>query len=125
MTGTIPFATAVPIILGQNIGTTITPVLSSITGNTESKRVAIACVYIKIIGVVIVYSLFLILNGVIDFAFMHTNISSMQIAVVHTMFNILSTIVLIPFTTFIEKLTIKSIKAKQDKQSTEFVTLDD
>jgi len=125
MTGTIPFATAVPIILGQNIGTTITPILSSITGNTESKRVALACLYIKIIGVVIVYSLFLILNGVVDFAFMHTNISSMQIAIVHTMFNILSTIVLIPFTTFIEKLTIKSIKAKQDKQSTEFDTLDD
>ena len=125
MTGTIPFATAVPIILGQNIGTTITPVLSSITGNTESKRVAIACVYIKMIGVVIVYSIFLALDAVIDFGFMHTNITNMQIAVVHTTFNILSTIVLIPFTTWIEKLTIKSIKAKQDKQATEFDTLDE
>ena len=125
MTGTIPFATAVPIILGQNIGTTITPILSSLTGNTESKRVAIACLYIKIIGVVIVYAIFLGVNAIIDFGFMHTNISSMEIAIVHTMFNILSTIVLIPFTKFIEKLTIKTIRAKQDKVSTEFDTLDE
>ena len=125
MTGTIPFATAVPIILGQNIGTTITPILSSLTGNTESKRVAIACLYIKIIGVIIVYAIFLGVDAIIDFGFMHTNITSMEIAIVHTTFNILSTIVLIPFTKFIEKLTIKSIRVKQDKVSTEFDTLDE
>ena len=50
-TGIIPVSTAIPIILGQNIGTTITPILSSISGNTDSKRVALACLYIKMLGV--------------------------------------------------------------------------
>ena len=53
-TGIIPISTAIPIILGQNIGTTITPILSSISGNTDSKRVALACLYIKMLGVFVV-----------------------------------------------------------------------
>ncbi len=125
LTASIPFSTAIPIILGQNIGTTITPILSALTGNTESKRVAFACLYIKIIGVIIVYAAFIALDFVLDFAFMDTNVTGMTIAVVHTFFNIISTVVLIPFCGFIEKLTIKTVKAKQEKQSTEFDTLDE
>ena len=125
LTGAIPFSTAIPIILGQNIGTTITPILSSITGNTESKRVALACLYIKIIGVVIVYSAFIALNAAFDFEFMDTNVTSMTIAVVHTLFNIISTIILIPFCGLIEKLTVKSVKSSQNTKTTEFDTLDE
>ena len=60
----IPYSTAIPIILGQNIGTTITPVLSAITGNVQAKRVAASCVYIKMIGVIIVATVFYILNAI-------------------------------------------------------------
>lgn len=125
LTVAIPYSTAIPIILGQNIGTTITPILSSITGNTESKRVALACLYIKIIGVVIVYSVFVALDFALDFAFMDTNVTSMTIAIVHTLFNIISTVILIPFTSLIEKLTIKTVKGSKTTQFTEFDTLDE
>lgn len=127
MSGTIPYSIAIPIILGQNIGTTITPILSSITGNVDSKRVAFSCLYIKIIGVVAVSAVFYILNAIIGFGFMDNTISAFNIAVVHTLFNIISTVILIPFCSALEKLaylTIKGNKASQEDDET-FAPLDD
>ncbi len=123
----IPYSTAIPVILGQNIGTTITPIISSISGNTESKRVAIACLYVKLIGVVVVVGIFYCLNCFIGFEFMSQQVSATQIAVIHTLFNVLSTIILIPFCSAIEKLTIKTIKGKaeEDGETDIFATLDD
>ena len=106
----IPYSTAIPVILGQNIGTTITPIISSISGNTESKRVAFTCLYIKIIGVVVVVGVFYLLNSIIGFEFMNQRAGAMNIAVVHTLFNIFSTIILIPFCSLFEKLAIKQYK---------------
>jgi len=128
-TGVIPISTAIPIILGQNIGTTITPILSSINGNTDSKRVAMACLYIKMLGVIVIGVIFYILDFIFKMPFMSLNASPFNIAVIHTLFNILSTIVLMPFCNLIEKLTIFSIKEKASKnkktaQST-FRTLDE
>lgn len=124
LTCSIPYSTAIPIILGQNIGTTITPILSSISGNTESKRVAFACLYIKMIGVAIISVIFYTLNSILDFAFMGQDISIMAVAIVHTSFNIFSTIILMPFCKTIEKLTIKTIKGKDNKTDI-FDTLDE
>ncbi|MBO5453289.1 MAG: Na/Pi cotransporter family protein [Clostridia bacterium] len=124
LTGAIPFTTAIPIILGQNIGTTITPVVSAITGNTDSKRVAAICVYTKIIGVIIVATVFYILNAIMDFAFMSQAVTPVTIAFVHTLFNIISTVVLFPFLGLIEKLAIKTIKGKKKEETNEFATLD-
>ena len=127
LTGTIPWSVAIPIILGQNIGTTITPIISSISGNTDSKRVALACLYIKMIGVVIVAVAFYVINAIVPFWFMADNqyISPFNIAVVHTAFNIISTIILIPFTNGIEKLVTKSIKGKKSVEADVFGALDD
>lgn len=128
-TGTIPYAVAIPIILGQNIGTTITPVLSAISGNTDSKRVAISCVYIKMIGVVIVATAFYILNAVMGFSFMADNVyvTGFNIAVVHTAFNIISTVILIPFCNQLEKLAILSVKDSKEKADEDltFAALDE
>ena len=125
-TGIISISTAVPIILGQNIGTTITPILSSINGNTDSKRVALACFYIKIFGVIAVCTVFYILHGLFDFAFMSASASAFNIAIIHTLFNILSTIILMPLCSWIEKLTIRTIKDKKTpSQNVTFKTLDD
>ncbi len=121
----IPYSTAIPVILGQNIGTTITPIISSISGNTDSKRVAISCLYVKMIGVIIVTAVFYLLNGIMDFAFMSQNVSAFDIAVVHTLFNIISTVILLPFCSLIEKLAIKSIKGREEKESDAFAALDD
>ena len=122
----IPYSTAIPVILGQNIGTTITPIISSISGNTESKRVAFTCLYIKIIGVVVVTGVFYALNHVIGFEFMSARASAFNIAVIHTLFNILSTVILIPFCSLIEKLAVKTIKSKENERELDvFDTLDE
>lgn len=123
----ISYSVAIPIILGQNIGTTITPILSSITGNTESKRVATACLYIKLIGVAVVYSIFCVLNNIFHFSVMGENsyVTVTSIAIIHTSFNFISTAILIPFTKLIEKLTVKTVKSKKVETVSEFGVLDD
>lgn len=122
----IPFATAIPIILGQNIGTTITPIISSVSGNLESKRVAMSCLYIKMIGVVAVMGGFYGLNAIVGFDFMSRNVSALDIAVVHTLFNIISTVILLPFCSLIEKLAVKTVKSKKEQSAVDvFATLDD
>lgn len=125
LTCVIPYSTAIPVILGQNIGTTITPIISSLSGNTESKRVAIACLYIKMIGVVIVAGVFYLLNSLIGFEFMNMRATAFNIAVVHTLFNIVSTVILMPFCSLIEKLTIMSIKSNKQEKTDIFDTLDE
>lgn len=121
----IPYSTAIPVVLGQNIGTTITPIISSISGNTESKRVAISCLMIKMIGVIIVAGVFYFLHGVIGFAFMDQRASAINIAVVHTLFNILSTVILIPFCSFFERLAVKLIKGQKEEEIDDFAALDE
>lgn len=125
LTAAIPYSTALPVILGQNIGTTITPILSSITGNTESKRVAFSCFYIKMIGVIIVGGLFYLLNSFVHFEFLNDNVSIMSIAVIHTAFNIISTVILMPFCSLIEKLAIKTIKGGSQAETDMFAALDE
>ncbi len=123
----IPFSTAIPVILGQNIGTTITPIISSITGNSDSKRVAFACLFIKMLGVVVVAGIFYALHAVLQFGFMGKEVyaSALDIAFVHTLFNILSTIILLPFCSWIEKVAVKVIKSDKDDESDVFDVLDD
>ena len=126
LTCNIPFSTAIPVILGQNIGTTITPILSSLNANTESKRVAMSCLYIKVIGVVVVAGGFYALDGIFGFEFMQSRVSAMNIAVVHTLFNVLSTIILLPFCKLIEKLALRTVRdKKQTEEQDVFAVLDE
>ncbi len=122
----IPYSTAIPVVLGQNIGTTITPIISAISGNTESKRVAISCLYIKMIGVIVVCGLFYLLNRFIGFEFMSQRAGAVEIAVVHTAFNIISTVILMPFCSQIEKFVVRTFKADEKEKKTDvFDTLDE
>ncbi len=126
ITGTINFSTAFPIILGQNIGTTITPILSAINGNTDSRRVALSCLYIKILGVLAVTIPFYLLNSVFSFGFMNDIVSAAYIAIIHTVFNVVSTVILMPFCKPIEKLAKRTIKRKQNEKAVDiFDTLDE
>lgn len=125
LTGAIPMSTALPVILGQNIGTTITPILSSISGNIESKRVAISCLYIKLIGVIIISVIFYALHSAIGFAFMEEQATVFSIALVHTLFNLLSTVILIPFCKGIEKLAVMTFKSNEKEEESELRVLDD
>lgn len=124
ITCVIPYSTAIPVLLGMNIGTTITPIISAISGNTESRRVAFSCLYIKMIGVVVVAGIFYALNSFISFEFMTLQASATAIAFVHTLFNILSTVILIPFCSLIEKLANMTIKANKIEDTDVFATLD-
>lgn len=126
-TGTISYAAAIPIILGQNIGTTITPILSSINGNKESKRVAFICLLFNIIGAVVLSIPFYVLNSIFVFPFMGYSVNAFNIAVIHTLFNIFSSVLLIPFTNVLEKLAILVIKGRGDEEQEfdPFATLDD
>ena len=122
----IPYSVALPIILGQNIGTTITPVISALTGNTDSKRVALCCVYIKMVGVIVVSVVFYLLHAFLGFAFMEMESSAVGIAVVHTSFNIISTVILLPFTSLFEKLAIITVRSKKEERESDiFATLDE
>lgn len=122
----VPYSTAIPVVLGMNIGTTITPIISSISGNTDSKRVAFSCLYIKMIGVTVVAGIFYALNAFVGFEFLGTRATAFNIAVVHTLFNIISTIILLPFCALIEKLALKTIKGKKDEDETDaFSVLDE
>lgn len=128
LTCVIPHSTAIPVLLGMNIGTTITPIISSISGNTESRRVAISCLYIKMIGVVFVTTAFYLLYYLTDFIdpFMNANATVFTIAISHTLFNVISTIILMPFCSLIERLATRTFKDTSKTQTPDaFDTLDE
>lgn len=127
VTGAIPFSTALPLILGQNIGAVVTPMLSSLSGNREAKRVAFSCLYIKMIGVAVVSVVFYALVPFFDLQwFLDSNASPVSIAIVHTAFNVISTVILLPFCGFIEKLAVKTVKRGKKGIGDElFTTLDE
>ena len=119
----IPISTALPIILGMNIGAALPPILSAISGNNDARRVAASCVYIKIIGVAVVAGAFYALDAVVDFGFMDVNSNVFSIAFIHTLFNIVSTVILMPFCKGIEKLAEMTFKGDSEELDT-FDSLD-
>lgn len=122
----IPYSTAIPVILGQNIGTTITPIISSVSGNTESKRVALSCLLIKMLGVVLVSVVFYVLHSFVNFTFMNQAAGALGIAIVHTLFNVFSTIILMPFCSVIEKIAVKLVKSREkEPEADAFAALDE
>lgn len=120
-TGSITFGSAVPIIMGQNIGTCVTALLSSIGANKSAKRVAIVHLYFNIIGTVIFMVGFYGLNAIINFSFIDDQVSAFNIAVVHTIFNVTATLILLPFNKLLEKLAYLTIKDDQSKEQNELL----
>ncbi len=117
MTGNISFGMAIPIIMGQNIGTCVTALLSSIGVNKNAKRVAVVHIYFNIIGTVICLSVFYLIQGIIGFSFIDNAIGPVGIAGIHSIFNIVTTAMLLPFSKLLEKLarlTVKDSKQKED-----------
>ena len=126
ITGAINFSTALPLILGANIGAALTPMLSAINGNTNAKRVAALCMEIKIISVLIVAGAFYIANAIFDFSIMSDTVGGVYIAIIHTAFNLLATVLLLPFSDKLEKLAKATIKGNKDKKDFDvFDTLDE
>ncbi|MDD3193289.1 MAG: Na/Pi cotransporter family protein [Oscillospiraceae bacterium] len=109
-TGSVTFSSAIPIILGQNIGTCVTALLSSIGANKNARRAAVVHLYFNLIGTGLFLTLFYLLNSFLHFSFYTQPIDRLGIAIVHTCFNLLSTLTLLPFTKLLEKLAYLTIR---------------
>ena len=123
MVGGMTYAMAIPIIMGQNIGTCVSAMLSSIGVNTNAKRVAAVHVLFNVIGVIVCLSVFEFGYILFHFKFATNNISPFGIAIVHSIFNIVTTILLFPFTKVLEKMAMRLVPDK--KQSSKNVLLDE
>ena len=126
MTGTISYRMAIPIIMGQNIGTCVTALISSIGVNRNAKRVTVVHMSFNIIGTVICLLVFYGLDAFVHFTFLEKAINPVEIAFVHSVFNILTTIILLPFSKLLVKLAYKIIpEAKGTKNEDKTVWLDE
>lgn len=113
LTGSVTYAAAIPIIMGQNIGTCITPVISGIGAGKSAKRVAAVHVSFNVIGTVICLTLYYILKSVFNVSFIYESVTPVNIAVIHSLFNIITTFILLPWGRKLEKLAFLIIP--QDK----------
>lgn len=114
LTGAVPFSAAIPIIMGQNIGTCITAILSAIGAKKNAKRAAAVHLYFNLIGTVIFMAVFYIINAIVGFSFFHQSATPAGIAIIHSVFNITATIILLPFAKGLEKLACLTIRDKKE-----------
>ena len=112
-TGAVSFGAAIPIIMGQNIGTCVTALISAIGASKSAKRAALVHLYFNIIGTTIFMVVFYTLNAFLNFAFLASAANAAGIAVVHTAFNVAATAVLLPFSKGLERLAILTIPDKE------------
>ena len=117
--GLVPFNAAIYIIMGQNIGTCVTALLSSIGASKNAKRTAFVHLYFNIIGTTIFMIGFYALNAFVHFSFIDNMANPAGIAVIHSVFNIFATAILLPFHRGLEKLAILTVRTsdEDEKQS--------
>lgn len=123
VTGQITYGAAIPIIMGQNIGTTVTAMLSSVGTNRNARRAAVVHLLFNVIGTTVLLIAFTIVNAIVGFAFVDTAIDHSGIAVVHTTFNVLCTAMLLPCAGLLEKLAYKVLP--EEKKPEEIQILDE
>ncbi|SFP66482.1 PhoU domain-containing protein, partial [Oscillibacter sp. PC13] len=122
LTGSITYGMAIPIIMGQNIGTCVTALISSIGVNRNAKRVAVIHVSFNVIGTLTCLILFYGGNLLFDFAFMDWTVGAVGIAFCHTVFNMFTTLLLLPFSRQLEKLARRLVR--NDAKAESFAFLD-
>ena len=126
-TGTIKFGTALPVIMGQNIGTCVTALISSVGASKNAKRAALIHLYFNVIGTTVFMVAFYALNTLLSFHILENTATVSGIAVIHTIFNVTATLFLLPFSKLLEKLamiTIKDEKIEEPEEENEFKILD-
>ena len=131
-TGAVSYGTALPIIMGQNIGTCVTALLSSIGANKNARRAALVHLYFNLIGTAIFMVVFYAINAFVHFAFLADAATPVGIAVIHSCFNVAATIVLLPFSEGLVTLACMTIPdaagaaaaAAQEETQDEFGLLD-
>ena len=109
VTGSVSYAAAIPIIMGQNIGTTVTAMISSIGTNKNAKRAAVVHLLFNVIGVVVMLTLFCIVRAAFAPALLNESATMYGIAVAHSAFNLLCTAILLPAGSLLEKLACRIV----------------
>ena len=108
-TGQVTYGAAIPIIMGQNIGTCVTAMISSVGANKNAKRAAVVHLLFNIVGTAVWLAVFYGINAVVQFSFVSHSIDQLGIAVVHSAFNILCTALLFPFSGLLEKMACRLV----------------
>ena len=116
VTGAVSYGVAIPIILGQNIGTCVTALLSAIGAKKNAKRAAMVHLYFNIIGTTVFLIVFYGLNMVLHFEFLGQAADAAGIAVAHSAFNIFATAILLPFSSGLEKLACLTIRDEEETE---------
>lgn len=123
MTGAVSYAAAIPIIMGQNIGTCITAILSSFGTNRNAKRAAIVHLSFNVVGTFVWISIFMMIQSIMQPAILNTSATLAGIAICHTVFNIACTLLLLPLSGLLEKIAYILVPETQDPEK--FVELDE
>ena len=113
VTGAVSYGTALPIIMGQNIGTCVTALLSGIGASKNARRASLVHLYFNLVGTIVFMVVFYVLNAFIGFAFLTDSANGAGIAVIHTVFNVCATVLLLPFSNLLEKLACMTIKDEE------------
>ena len=121
LTGSISYGMAIPIIMGQNIGTCVTALISSIGVNRNAKQVAVVHISFNVIGTAICLILFYGAHAILQFTFIDNPINAVGIAFCHTVFNVFTTIILLPFSRQLERLARTLVKSEDKSQDFAFL----
>ena len=121
----VGYAVVVPMVVGQNVGASISPMIASIGQGTNGKRAAFSYLIANLIGAAVFLVLFYLIHAFIGFGFMAQSAGIAGIAVIHTCFNIFVVIILFPFTKYIEMVMIRLFPDKEVEEDTTFAVLDE
>ena len=125
VTGSVSYAAAIPIIMGQNIGTTVTAMLSSIGTNKNARRAAVVHLLFNVIGVVVLLTVFCIVRAAFAPALLNESATMAGIAVTHSVFNVLCTAMLLPAGGLLEKLACRIVPDDPQTQGEKTTELDE
>ena len=117
VTGAVQYGTALPIIMGQNIGTCITAMLSSVGATKNAKRAAVVHLYFNIVGTITFMGVFYLLNTFLHFSFINDVAGPAGIAVIHSAFNVIATVVLLPFGDVLVKMACATIRDTKEEKA--------
>ena len=125
LTGTISYSAAIPIIMGQNIGTCITALLSSVGTTKDARRASMVHLCFNIVGVTVWLTVFCVVNAIFDIAFFDAAISPFGIAVAHSGFNVLATATLMPFGSQLAALATRLVPEGKKTKEEDTLMLDE
>ncbi len=121
VTGSVTYATAIPVIMGQNIGTCVSALISSIGTSKNARRAAIIHLSFNIIATIVIYPIFHIIHTIVDFSFMSASAGYIGIAVVHTLFKIIALLIIAPLSKVLEKISMLIVKEDDDNEETKLL----